>query len=58
MRFTGTGDVEVFDGRAWRPLASLMGDAGMREEPPAESDARRPLRPAVDGEQEPPGLLA
>jgi hypothetical protein len=66
MRFTGTGDVEVFDGRSWRPLASLMGDSGMREDlpsqprsqPQSESDARGPRGGAVDGEQETPGLLA
>lgn len=35
LRFTATGDVEVFDGGSWRPLASLMGDSGMREDPSA-----------------------
>lgn len=33
LRFTGTGDVEIFDGDGWRPLASLMGEAGMRGDP-------------------------
>ena len=47
MRFTGTGEVEVFDGRSWRPLASLMGDSGMREDFPVTSE------PASGSESEP-----
>jgi len=33
MRFTTAGDVEVFDGDRWCPVASLMGEAGMRQDP-------------------------
>lgn len=33
LRFTAAGDVEVFDGDRWCPVASLMGEAGMREDP-------------------------
>jgi hypothetical protein len=29
MRFTGTGDVEVFDGSAWQPVDSLLRAAGV-----------------------------
>jgi hypothetical protein len=34
LRFTAAGDVEVFDGDRWCPVASLLGEAGMREDPP------------------------
>jgi hypothetical protein len=37
MRFTATGDVEIFDGDQWCPVASLMGEAGMRQDPAGEA---------------------
>jgi hypothetical protein len=35
MRITETGDVEIFDGRAWTPVASLVAadDVGNRDVP-------------------------
>jgi hypothetical protein len=42
VRFTAAGDVEVFDGSRWRPVASLMGEAGMREDPAGSGVAAEP----------------
>lgn len=39
MRFTAAGDVEVFDGDRWSPVASLMGEAGMRQDPAGPGEA-------------------
>ena len=39
MRFTAAGDVEIFDGDRWSPVASLMGEAGMRQDPAGPGQA-------------------
>ena len=45
VRFTGTGDVEVFDGTAWRPVESVISDSGIREDPPRPpAEAARPAQ--------------
>lgn len=47
MRFTAAGDVEVFDGDHWHPVASLMGEAGMRQDP------AKPEEPRTDDAEDP-----
>jgi hypothetical protein len=46
MRFTGSGDVQIFDGRSWQPVESVLDDPedGDRGEPDGSTgsdDSRR-----------------
>lgn len=52
MRFTEAGDVEIFDGNRWSPVASLMGEAGMRQDPAGFADTAED--PAEHGAEETP----
>jgi hypothetical protein len=44
MRFTETGDVEIFDGRSWTPIRSVLADpdGGIRGEPGADEPTTGP----------------
>jgi hypothetical protein len=39
IRFTATGDVEIFDGRRWLPVRSILTDPALGNRSGAEDDA-------------------
>jgi len=53
MRFTRTGDIEIFDGTSWQAVEPLLGDEaiGDREQPPA-APADTAARPPESSEEE------